>query len=80
MNNTEFILKFFERLFDERSELQRKITELNFFIKVSPRYKELNDFQKSALVKKLKIMGEYRDILKAQINNIEEEYDIKTND
>ena len=43
----DFMLKFFERLLNERSELQRKITELNFFIKTAPNYKKLNEFQKN---------------------------------
>lgn len=80
MANTNFTLKFFKRLLNERSELQRKITELNFFIKIAPNYKELNDFQKSALVEQLEVMKKYLDILKARIENIEEEYDIYIND
>lgn len=72
-----FMLNFFARLLNERSELQRKIKELNFFIKVAPNYKKLNEFQKSALIQQLKIMQEYRDILNARIENIEKEYDIK---
>lgn len=74
------LLKFFERLLDERNELQRKIKSLDFFIKVAPGYNELNDFQKSALVEQLEVMKEYRDILNARIENIEEEYNINNND
>ena len=47
------MMKFFERLLDERIELQRRIKALEFFIKIAPRYKWLSDFQKSALVKQL---------------------------
>lgn len=77
MNNAKFILKFFERLLDERNELQRKIKSLDFFVKVAPNYNELNDFQKSALVEQLEIMKKYLDVLNARIENIEEEYGIK---
>jgi hypothetical protein len=80
MANAKFILKFFERLLDERTELQRKIKELNFFIKIAPNYKELNDFQKSALVEQLEVMKKYLDILDVRIENIEEEYNINNND
>jgi hypothetical protein len=80
MANAKFILKFFERLLDERTELQRKIKTLNFFIKVAPNYKELNDFQKSALVEQLEVMKKYLDILNVRIENIEEEYNINNND
>ena len=71
------MLKFFERLLDERNELQRKIKSLKFFIKVAPKYRELNDFQKSALVEQLEVMERYLEILNARIENIEKEYDIK---
>ena len=80
MNNAKFILKFFERLLDERNELQRKIKSLDFFVKVAPNYNELNDFQKSALVEQLEVMKEYLDILNARIENIEEEYGINNDD
>ena len=80
MADIKFTLKFFERLLDERNELQRKIKSLNFFIKVTPRYNELNDFQKSALVEQLEIMEKYLDVLNARIENIEEEYNINNND
>lgn len=76
MADTKFTLKFFERLLDERNELQRKIKSLDFFIKCTPRYRELNDFQKSALVEQLEVMKKYLDILNARIENIEEEYNI----
>lgn len=79
MNNAEFILKFFERLLDERNELQRKIKSLDFFIKLAPNYNKLNDFQKSALVEQLEVMKEYLDILNARIENIEKEYGINNN-
>lgn len=80
MNNAEFILKFFERLLDERNELQRKIKSLDFFMKVAPNYRKLNDFQKSALVQQLEIMNEYLNILSLRIENIEKEYGINNND
>ena len=72
------MLKFFERLLDERNELQKKIKSLNFFIKVAPKYNELNDFQKAALVKQMEVMERYLEILNARIENIEKEYDIKS--
>lgn len=71
------MLKFFERLLDERIQLQTRIKSLEFFIKIAPKYKWLSDFQKSALVKQLEIMKEYLDILNARVEDIEKEYDIK---
>lgn len=72
------MLKFFERLLDERNELQKKIKSLDFFIKVAPKYNELNDFQKAALVEQMEVMERYLEILNARIENIEKEYDIKS--
>lgn len=74
------MIKFFERLLDERIELQRRIKALEFFIKIAPKYKWLNDFQKSALVKQLEIMKEYLNILNARVEDIEKEYIKKDGD
>lgn len=62
---------FFDRLITERNELDQRIKSLDFFIKLSPRYKTLPSSQKSLLVDQLSIMRKYLDILNKRIVDIQ---------
>lgn len=60
---------FFDRLLKERAELHDRIASLDFFIKISPKYKELKCAQKGALVRQLEVMKEYLKILDFRIDD-----------
>lgn len=68
-------MNYIERLKEEKTELSQRISELSFFIHVSPKYKELSTNHKRLLCLQLEFMKAYLLILDLRIEDIEKEGD-----
>ena len=62
--------KMFESLIQEREDLRRKIASLEFYVFISPKYRQLETYHKKLICEQLSTMRIYLSIIEARLEHI----------